>query len=211
MSVETTSSVASDVDLASLVERVEQLEEKVDELEEENERLREELESTRDYEAERRSWLQERVSDVEEKIEDSSEGSNPNPQVEENPVHEPDTALEKVVGLPEEYRDSLTKNQNRALWIVEQLDEYATRTKAGHVLTSSKIRTILTAKMDSKAHTETVSRVMSALDTLGGDSVTTRKRRDGKRIVVFQEDLMERLRNDHKRCDRELGKEPLLT
>jgi len=88
----------------------------------------------------------ERLSDVEDKLDDtdvsqSSEGQSSPDEGQESTGQS--TALEQVVGLPEETAmNSLSANQKRARSIAKRIDEYGKSVPAGIAITSSRMRDI---------------------------------------------------------------------
>jgi len=101
--------------------------------------------------------------------------------------------------------DQLSENQQRARHIALNLAEYARRTPNGRVLRAGDLRTVLKARFET-GHSETVDRVRTFLDELGGDetevmeprtagfspSKKAEKRAKGKQLVV-DESLARRL------------------
>lgn len=60
---------------------------------------------------------------------------------------------------------------------------------------------LITAKEDDRPHTQTVARVMKFVDDFGDSGVEIIKRR-GQRKVVFDEELVECIKQgNHDRCD----------
>jgi chemotaxis regulatin CheY-phosphate phosphatase CheZ len=106
----------------------------------------------------------ERLSDVEDKLDDtdvsqSSEGQSSPDEGQESTGQS--TALEQVVGLPEETAmNSLSANQKRARSIAKRIDEYGKSVPAGIAITSSRMRDILSGLEDKRVHRQTVQRVM---------------------------------------------------
>lgn len=144
--------------------------------------------------AEEEGSLIERVEDIEDGGVDGGSGDEtPTPQTPET-TFEPETPLEDVVNLPSTMaEESLTANQERAYFIAKDITDYAKSVPAGRVLTSSEVRRVLTAKEESRAHTQTVSRVMDRLEELGKDDVQLKETRGGERAVVFTDEIVERL------------------
>jgi hypothetical protein len=97
--------------------------------------------------------------------------------------------------LPETVADQeLTANIKRARDVAADVIDYGRSVPAGYAITSSELRTVLTALDDGggKAYTETVRRVMEYLDDLGGDDVTLKETRGGQRTVVFDDGFVRR-------------------
>ena len=84
-------------------------------------------------------------------------------------------------------------NQQRARFVAKDIAEYTKQVPAGRALSSSELRRILAAGSDTKIYTQTVSRVISFLDELGEEGVKIRESRQGERIIVFNEGLVERV------------------
>lgn len=160
--------------------------------------------------------IEDRVSDLEADMNDNTRGvegpkegtqaDTDAPQAAE--ASKDDPPLMQIVQLPHEMADKqLTANVRRGRFIANDVTDYADRCPAGFVLSSKAIKRVLTAADETNGapHTQTISRIMDRLSELGGDSVELRKRR-GKRIVVFNEQLANRLSDvDHSRCDRKGG------
>lgn len=146
-----------------------------------------------------------KLSSIDDRVTELEEG---NDTQDENPGIEPDssrkTPLERIVNTPEHMVEQLglSANQERSRNIARDVHEYAEKAPAGLVIDSSTIRKVITAREDSPAHTQTVSRVMDFLEQLGKDGVELIKRR-GQRMVVFSEDLADRMKAH--RCDRGSG------
>jgi len=105
----------------------------------------------------------------------------------------PETNLEQVVSLPEPVvDDQLTANQQRARFIARDLKDYTQSIPAGRRMTAGQITRVLRAGTDCKGHSQTVDRVIDFLNAFGEDQVSVKKRR-GKRIVVFGDNLVNRI------------------
>jgi hypothetical protein len=97
--------------------------------------------------------------------------------------------------LPETVADGeLTANIKRARDVAADVIDYGRSVPAGYAITSSELRTVLTALDDGggKAYTETVRRVMEYLDDLGGDDVAVKETRGGQRTVIFDDEFVRR-------------------
>lgn len=104
----------------------------------------------------------------------------------------PETPLENVVALPEHSAtDHLSENRVRARWIASQALELSEKSRAGRTIHAGRIRRALAAA-DRDARGETVRRIFRFLDELG-ESDTTVKKQNGRRLVVFHGDSAERL------------------
>ena len=108
------------------------------------------------------------------------------------PTIETETPLEEIVALPQRVvDDQLTANQRRARFVATDITEYATKTPAGWVLTPKDLRTILNAAFDTN-HSQTCSRVRTALADLGGSEVSINESR-GEKKLVCAESIIRRL------------------
>jgi len=146
------------------------------------------LEEDRDRAARERADTNRRLTAVEEDV------SQDTPETEETTTQEAETPLEDVIQLPEEVvGDNLTANQERARFVAKDILDYSRSVPAGYTIKSSQLRKVLTAKENSSAHTETVSRVIGRLDDLGKDDVQVRETRSGERAVVFTEEIVKRI------------------
>mgnify|MGYP006885845553 CR=1 FL=1 len=88
----------------------------------------------------------------------------------------------------------LTANVKRARDVAADVIDYGRSVPAGYAVTSSELRTVLTALDDGggKAYTETVRRVMDYLEELGGDDVAVKETRGGQRTVIFDDEFVRR-------------------
>ncbi|MDS0300224.1 hypothetical protein NDI76_15865 [Halogeometricum sp. S1BR25-6] len=180
--------------LKALQERLNELEARVTTLEEENEELRETVESQReelteyrekldtqtnerDAAADHRKHLQQRLHALESENKDTDTTDQ---------TTETRSPLQQLVGLPAKFTKKLTANQERARFIAQDIQEYATKVPAGFAVDSARIRRILNAKEGRTPHTQTVTRVMEFLDRLGKDEVRVIKRRGTKRVIFTE-------------------------
>jgi hypothetical protein len=183
-------------------ERLGELERRVDELAEEIAGEADRLARDATDDRQRIHALEERMGELEEAASEDpgagmSEGRDPRGSGGENapaPDHiAPTTPLERVAGLPEHLAESeLTANVGRARFVARGVMEYSQSAPAGRVISSSDLRRVLVAGTDAKGHGQTVTRVLQALEELGGDGVTVVERR-GERRVVFDEGTADRL------------------
>lgn len=137
--------------------------------------------------------LDERLDDVEDRL--STDEPYPS-EGEEPPVDDcvtPQTPLEQTVGLPEDMVSNESANVQRAVFIASDVQDYTTSVPAGRAITSGELRRVLKAGTDCNGHSQTVDRVITVLDDLGGDDVKVVKRR-GERRIVFDEELCHRLK-----------------
>ena len=168
----------------------------------------ENLQQEIDQERERRSAEVEgvhnrinRVSDEIEAGEADSHDKSARVKGGRTTVQEPETSLEEIARLPEHVADeSLSRNQQRARFVSKSIKSYSRSVPAGRSISSSELRRVLTASEDNggKIHTETVSRVINYLTELGGDDVNLRETRGGERVVVFTDEIVERIEAFHK-------------
>jgi hypothetical protein len=169
------------------------------------ERVREDQDrrdSERDHAARERAELAGRVSEVEDDVEADETGeepdvgdANPTGDGSQTGTQTPQTPLGDCVTLPETVADGeLTANVKRARDVAADVVDYGRSVPAGYAITSSELRTVLTAMKndDGRTFTETVSRVMEYLDDLGGDDVTVKETRGGQRTVVFSDEFVRR-------------------
>lgn len=166
----------------------EQIETNADEIEEEKERRIGEIEGCHS-----------RITSVEDdldeiNVEDANlDGRNQGSTVENHPMTEPQTSLERVVDLDEEIiEEELTANQQRARHVATDPRHYGDKTGRGWMLTSNDVSKVLRSGTDCDGRTQTVSRVMDFLDRLGGDEVEVTTHR-GTRRVYFSEAIADRL------------------
>ncbi|WP_330630192.1 hypothetical protein [Halocatena halophila] len=103
------------------------------------------------------------------------------------------TPLEQIVRLPEEiiHKAKLTANQRRARAIASEIGGLATTVPKGKRLDSTTIKQEL-KQVYGSAHDQTVARVMSFLDRLGGDRTEVVHTGQGK-AVIFDDWLARRL------------------
>jgi len=190
-------------DHATLVSAVNSLTEAVTELAEENRRLRErveELENDQEEQDQHRAQLAKdvatangRITDVEDRLSEDEPHPSDGEDTDTDTSATPETPLEDITALPEHVaEDSLSANQNRARFVVSDLEEYTRSVPAGRSITASDLSTVLRAGTDAKGHSQTVDRVIRLLDDLG-DGGTKVVERHGQRRVVFTEDCARRL------------------
>lgn len=194
-----TVAVASDADHDDLVAAVNRLAEEVEQLREENEQLREELADAKNHTAAERAELAGRVADLEDADDDAAEpdvgDAKGGSSTAETTRQQPQTPLGDCVTLPEAVAEQeLTENVKRARDVASDVIDYGRSVPAGYAVTSSELRTVLTALDDGggRAYTETVRRVMDYLDELGGDDVTVKETRGGQRTVIFDDEFVRR-------------------
>jgi hypothetical protein len=136
------------------------------------------------------------VSDVEDRVEDLSAGDSPEGSTgEDTPAdtqERPQTPLEQTAALPQGMIEQESANVRRAVFVARDAEDYTTKVPAGRVIKSSDLRRVLTAGTDARGHTQTVDRVMSVLEEMGGDDVRIVDRR-GERRVLFSEEIVARL------------------
>jgi TolA-binding protein len=180
-------------------ERARKAEAKVEELEAE---LKEERETRAKESAQDRK----RITEVEERLDSVEEGgspdTNPTPQGQKTPSHEPDTPLEEIVQLPEHLaEENLSANQQRARFAAKGIHEYSRSVQAGRVIKSSELRRVLSAGEEERVYTQTVSRVIDFLTDLGQDDVNLRETQAGERVVVFTDEIVKRIVASHNRSN----------
>jgi|APHM01.1.fsa_nt_gi hypothetical protein len=200
--------VPSDADHDDLVTILEELAAEVEQLREENERLRKELEAAKDHAAAERAELAGRVTEVEETVDDLHNGETDGKtgeeavspatnggQTPEATTQQPETPLGDVVTLPETVAEQeLTANVKRARDVAADVIDYGRSVPAGYTITSSELRTVLTALSDGegRTYTETVGRVIGYLDELGGEDVQVKETMGGERTVIFSDEFVRR-------------------
>ena len=139
-----------------------------------------------------------RVSDLEENtntdVSQSSKGQSSPDEGQGQGSDGQSTALEQVVGLPEEtVMNSLSANQKRARSIAKRIDEYGKSVPAGIAITSSRMRDVLSGLEDKRVHRQTVQRVMDFLKRFGDGHIDTKETRGGKTVTVFSETVVENI------------------
>lgn len=175
----------------SLIEIVIDQAERIDELEQQVDELEQQVGENFEYHSKERSKTRKRLTELEER---EKKDETPAPEAEETTVQQAESPLEDIIQLPEEVvEDNLTANQERARFVAKDILDYSKSVPAGYSIKSSQLRRVLTAKEDSPAHTETVSRVIERLDDLGKDDVQVRETRSGERVVVFTEEIVKRI------------------
>lgn len=162
-------------------QRIEELEQKVSDLSEQS--------------AKDRASIKKRLTNVEESTEEpDSSDANHGGSTSETPLHEPETPLEDIVQLPEHVVDeSLSANQQRSRFVAKDVSQYSRSVPAGRAIKSSELRRVLSARDDGSCHTQTVQRVMERLDDLGGDDVAIKETQDGQKVVVFTNEIVQRI------------------
>jgi DNA repair exonuclease SbcCD ATPase subunit len=136
--------------------------------------------------------LRDDVEGVRERLDDV-EGQSEASELTPTHMQELDTPLENVVELPETLvEDQLTENQQRARFVAKGIDQYTKSIPKGRYISTGDMRRVLSAGTDCNGHSQTVSRVVSILDDLGGEEVEIKERR-GERRVIFHQDLVDRM------------------
>jgi hypothetical protein len=197
----TTLSLDSDSSHADLVKVVNDLAERVSDLEQENERLREQLSDEQETRARSDADIKSRVHDLEETTDTDTAMADSGCETDGQPSGpEPQTALEDLVTVPDRVIEQESANTQRAVFLARDLEAYTTSVPAGRAITSGELRRVLQAGTDASGHQQTVSRVMSLLDDLGGDETEVVERRGSKRLV-FTDTIVARLtRLSASRC-----------
>jgi archaellum component FlaC len=190
----------SSKDVADVRGDVKETREDVDRVWKEVANLRGDVEETRDDVD--RVWKEVadtngRVSDLEEEKTDTDdcEASESDSSTDDpNSKSGESTPLEQITSLPEHVADdNLTKNQQRARSVAMNIETYGRSCPAGVSLPFSRLRDVLTAQEDSRAHYQTVRRVAEFLSEFGSDGVDITETRGGKTVVVFREKLVDSL------------------
>lgn len=183
-------------------DRIDELEDRIDELEDE-------LDEERDTRSADIEGCHNRISNVEDEV---VEADSDNTHSTDDKSIASETALEDVVALPDGVAASeLTANQHRARFIASDIVDYTKSTPKGRMIAASDIGTVLRAGTDCRGRTETVSRVIDFLDSLGG-AQTEIKRRNGERYVYVDDSLAERLvRHASNGCGRTQGNHTVVT
>jgi FtsZ-binding cell division protein ZapB len=189
--------------IEALANEAQRAREERDRLREENEQLREELAEERERSARERADVRSDVHELTEAVEsddgDGVQGGSGDethtPQTGETTTQAPVTALGDCVTLPEPLAEQeLTANVKRARDVAADVIDYARSVPAGYAITSTELRTVLTAMKDDdgRTFTETVGRVIGYLDELGDDDVTVKETMGGQRTVVFSDEFVRR-------------------
>lgn len=180
-------------------ERTSHLHDRIDKLESTVEHLESELE----VQSGNVRGAHARIGKVEDKQDTETTPEPDNPTLEAS--EDTSTPLEQIVSLPEHMANrELTANQERARFVASDVKDYADKVPAGFVMSSRTIRKLLTTYLGKRPHNQTVARVMERLDELGKDDVQLKKRR-GNKIVVFTNDIVQRV---SRRCDRDRAGTP---
>jgi hypothetical protein len=79
-----------------------------------------------------------------------------------------------------------------------ELKNYTQSIPAGRRITAGQITLVLRAETDCRGHSQTVNRVIDFFNDFGEDQVSVKKRR-GKRIVVFDDNLVNRIERPSSR------------
>jgi hypothetical protein len=187
-----------------MVEHVQQLESQNQQLSDRVQQLKSELAEQRERSARERADVRGDVHELKEAVESDdgdgaeagSEDETPTTPDEANPrTQAPETALGDCITLPETVADQeLTANIKRARDVATNVIDYGRSVPAGYAITSSELRTVLTAMKDDdgRTYTETVGRVIEYLEDLGGDDVTVKQTMGGQRTVIFDDEFVRR-------------------
>jgi hypothetical protein len=192
-------SIASTEDIINqLVETIQDQRQTIENLQSEISDIRDELATRAKRNAKHRKRISEqedRISELEDKT-DNTDGSDTSQTAESQSSEEnkdtQSTALEQVVSLPDDVAtENLTSNQKRAREIATRIDEYGKSVPAGHAITSTRIRDILSGLEDKRIHRQTVQRVADFLKRFGDGEIDRKETRGGKNVVVFSESIVE--------------------
>jgi len=187
-------------DVEALVE--EKVKSETAELRQENEQLREENEELRERidELEKQNQIvQSRCDGLEsliERLEERLDSGDLADDVQDgaDPDIPRETPLEDVVALPDDVADrELAANVQRARWFASRIASAGKKVPVGYQLPAGEIGRLLDVAVDVDPHPETVARIISILDEMGDDGATRRKKNGEKRIIV-DEDLAKRLK-----------------
>jgi cell division septum initiation protein DivIVA len=201
---------STDEKVDALMEVVREQSEAIEELQRESEQkderiaeLEEQLSEQQSESARERAEIKQRVTALESEESDEEPDSNdetPTPEPEETTIHKPETALEDIVQLPEHLaEENLSANQQRARFVARDAHEYTRSVPAGRVIKSSELRRVLSAGEDGTVYSQTVSRVIDYLDSLGDEDVKIRETQAGERVVVFSDEIVKRIVAYHNR------------
>lgn len=158
------------------------------------EELETELSQNREESAKDRASMKQRVSSLEEAEEADPQDENPTPSTGNQPTQNPETPLEDITRMPEHLAEkSLSRNQQRTRFVSKDIHQYSRSVPAGRALKSSELRRILAASQDGSTHTETVSRVIDMVVDLGEEEVKLRETRGGERVIIFSDEIVERI------------------
>lgn len=179
----------------NLRERVSALERKVDEKDDRIAELEQKVSDLSEQSAKDRASIKKRLTNVEESTEEpDSPDANGGVKTGETTLQEPETPLEDIVQLPEHVVDeSLSANQQRSRFVAKDVNQYSRSVPAGRAIKSSELRRVLSARDDGSCHTQTVQRVMQRLNDLGKDEVSIKETQAGEKVVVFTEEIVQRI------------------
>jgi regulator of replication initiation timing len=164
--------------------------------------LEEHVTDTNDYAAQERAELASRVADLEESTDGSKEGGagddTPTPEIGEPGLHDTVhavTPLEEAVNFPPRVAErELSENRLRGRFIARDPKQYCTNVQGGWMMTPSDMRTVISAYQGGGGvHPETLHRVREFLAEWGKDEVSIRQQEDGTNIVVFTDEIVNRL------------------
>jgi hypothetical protein len=188
-----------------MAEHVQQVESRNEQLSEHVQQLESELAEEQERSARERADVRSDVHDLKEAVEpDDGDGVDP---ISDGPTptgdgdgtnqqtQAPKTALGDCITLPETVADQeLTANIKRARDVAADIVDYGRSVPAGYAITSSELRTVLTAIKDDdgRTYTETVGRVIEYLEDLGGDDVVVKQTMGGQRTVIFDDEFVRR-------------------
>lgn len=122
-----------------------------------------------------------------EDVSPTFEGGKP----ETTDLYSEKSPLEQITNYSETDADEhLHVNEQRARVIAMDVEDYATGTPKGLIVSSADIRKVMAAR-DEDNHDETISRIMDYLEDFGKGEVTT-KMHKGRRIAVFDKEAAKR-------------------
>jgi chromosome segregation ATPase len=184
-----------------LISERDQLRQRVDELQAELDEVDDYVRDSLDHAAMERAELASRVDTLESAEnganagEEAGSADTDSSSADETTLHDTVTRLEEVVAYPEEVAErELSANQRRARDVARDVYDYTRKVPSGRVIATPELKRVLTAlKEIGSASYKTVGRVVDFLTKFGEGEVTTTTRENGDTVVVFTDELAERL------------------
>jgi hypothetical protein len=189
----------------TLEQRLDEVETELDEVETDHADLDDYVRETFEYTAKERAGLSSRVAELEEsddndgvQVGSDGETTSPPPEGNENGLHDTVravTPLEDAVNFPPRVAErELSENRLRGRFIARDPKQYCTNVQGGWMITPSDMRTVISAYQGGgSVHPETLRRVREFLNEWGNGEVTIRQREDGTNVVVFSDEIVDRI------------------
>ncbi len=184
----------------TLEQRLDGVDNHVGEVEEDLDETDEYVQQIADIAARERAELATRVTDLEESHDsiedpDSVDGTSDGVETGVHDTVRAETPLEQAVNFPPHVAErELSENKLRGRFVARDIKQYATNVMGGWTMSASDMRKVISAYEEGgTVHPETLRRVRKFLDEWGKDETEIRETDGGMNVVVFSDELVDRL------------------